>query len=110
MRGSPAGQGKSPQPKCVALQQNNQLSPMFLFPSPRRPHLSFPSCQTSSSIDYTASFGARFSPKTMVEQHFLESAATSYHTSPTSPSDLMGTSWGSSRSLMPPKSVNRSIK
>jgi hypothetical protein len=67
---------------------------MFLSPSPRRPHLSFPSCQTSSSIDYTASFGAGFSPKTMVEQYLLESAATSYHTSPTSPSDLMGASWG----------------
>src|SRR5271165_2386905 len=37
MRGSPAGQGKSPQPKCVALQQSNQLSPMFLSPSPCHP-------------------------------------------------------------------------
>jgi len=30
----------------------------------------------------------------MDEQYLLESAATSYHTSPTSPSDLMGTPWG----------------
>jgi hypothetical protein len=67
---------------------------MFLSPSPRHPHLSFPSCQTSSSIDYATLFGAGFSPKTMVEQYLLESAATSYHTSPTSPSDLIDTPWG----------------
>ncbi|MGO9814446.1 MAG: hypothetical protein ACLP53_27260 [Isosphaeraceae bacterium] len=65
------------------------MSPMFLSPSPRHPHLSFPDIG-----DFGLGVLDSPVPNRQSKIGNPESAATSYHTSPMSPSDLMGTPWG----------------
>src|SRR5271157_42261 len=121
MRRSPTGQGKSPQLKCVALEQINQLGPMFLSPSPR--HSLILPCMPDLSIDRLHRFiGCQpFHPKPWSSNTFWR--VRQQATTPRLPRQAIpwADTRGSSPSSMPPKigqsanskrsnrSVNRSL-